>query len=258
MKYGMGLLTLLLSLSATAADLRVAVSANFKPVLEHLAGQFYEQSGHKVSISSASTGVLYNQIMHGAPFDLFFSADQARPLELENNGKALADSRKTYAFGRLVLWDRNTERKHPFTMKQRGEWLGEWLGEWKGKLAIANPKTAPYGLAAEQSLEKLGLWKSYQGRLVQGANIQQTWQFVASGNVEVGLVALSQLSGDERKRVTYVPDTFYDPIRQDMVILKNSPNKKEAQAFSVFVLSASSQKYIAAHGYFPAASDKAE
>ncbi|WP_252178483.1 molybdate ABC transporter substrate-binding protein [Endozoicomonas sp. 4G] len=240
---GLGIATLLLSVSATADTLRVAVSANFKPVLEYLAERFEQQTGHQVSISSASTGVLYNQIMHDAPFDLFFSADQARPLELEQKGKTLSESRKTYAYGRLVLWDRTSHVK-PLSIDQ--------LKDWQGKLAIANPATAPYGLAAEQSLEKLGLWKSYQGRLVQGANIQQTWQFVASGNVKVGLVALSQLSGKELQRITYIPDRLYDPIRQDMVILKRTDHSEAAQAFSTFVLSAPSQNYIAEHGYFPA------
>ncbi|WP_051785796.1 molybdate ABC transporter substrate-binding protein [Endozoicomonas numazuensis] len=241
MKYGLGTLAMLFSMHSMAADLRVAVSANFKPVLEHLAEQFKKQTGHKVSIASASTGVLYNQIMHGAPFDLFFSADQTRPLELEKKGKVLPDSRKTYAIGRLVLWDRNTDPKKPFTLDQ--------LKDWKGKLAMANPKTAPYGFAAEQTLENLGLWQNYQGRLVQGANIQQTWQFVASGNVDVGLVALSQLSGEALKRISYVPDTLYDPIRQDMVVLKSTQNSKEARAFAAFVLSESSQNYMAEHGY---------
>ncbi|WP_257275344.1 MULTISPECIES: molybdate ABC transporter substrate-binding protein [unclassified Endozoicomonas] len=247
MTYWLGILTLLFSISATAANLRVAVSANFKPVLEHLAEQFKRQTGHKLTVSSASTGVLYHQIMRGAPFDLFFSADQARPLKLENNGKALSESRKTYAYGRLVLWDR-TKDKEPSSIEQ--------LKDWHGKLAIANPATAPFGLAARQSLEKSGLWESYQGRLVQGANIQQAWQFVASGNVDMGLVALSQLSEKELKRISYVPKTLYEPIRQDMVILKSTEHKKIAQAFSAFVLSASSQKYIAEHGYFPAIRDK--
>ncbi|WP_448215966.1 molybdate ABC transporter substrate-binding protein [Endozoicomonas sp. 2B-B] len=249
MKYWLGMLTLLLSIGATAANLRVAVSANFKPVLEHLAEQFMRQTGHRVSISSASTGVLYHQIMHGAPFDLFFSADQARPLKLESNGRVLPDSRRTYAYGRLVLWHR-TEHKKPSSIEQ--------LKDWQGRLAIANPATAPYGLAAKQSLEKLGLWQSYQGRLVQGANIQQTWQFVASGNVDMGLVALSQLTGEELKQITYVPDRLYDPVRQDMVILKRTEHKKIAQAFSAFVLSVSSQKYIAEHGYFRAIKDRAK
>ncbi|WP_062268512.1 molybdate ABC transporter substrate-binding protein [Endozoicomonas arenosclerae] len=249
MKYWLAILTVLFSMNSMAVDLRVAVSANFKPVLEHLAEQFNQQTGNKVTVSSASTGVLYNQIMHGAPFDLFFSADQARPLELEKNGKAFADSRKTYAYGRLVLWDRSKDHKKPYTVEQ--------LKGWKGKLAIANPKTAPYGLAAEQSLEKLGLWQGFHGRLVQGANIQQTWQFVASGNVEMGLVALSQLKGDELKQITHVPEKLYEPIRQDMVILKSTKNGKAARAFSDFVLSSPSQNYIAEHGYFPS-KDKAE
>ena len=236
----------LFSLNLMAAELKVAVSANFKPVLEALVERYEAQSGDKVQISSASTGALFNQIMHGAPFDLFLSADKIRPVELEGNGKILSGSRKTYAYGQLVLWDKTPDHKQPFTIAQ--------LKDWPGRVAIANPATAPYGLAAKQVLEKLTLWKNLKGRLVQGASIQQTWQFVASQNVQMGLVALSQVSKDDLQRITVIPEALYEPVQQEMVILKRTKQQKAAEAFAEFVLSAQSQKYIADHGYLSASS----
>ena len=227
--------------SVSAAPLRVAVSANFKPVLETLVEKFEQEKGHKVQVSSASTGILFNQITHGAPFDVFFSADQARPVALEEKQLILSGSRKVYAYGRLALWDRDKGHASPINLSD--------LKSWKGRVAIANPATAPYGLAAQQTMEKLGVWQQFQGRLIQGASIQQTWQFVASGNVSVGLVALSQLSEDELKRATVIDERFYQPIRQEMVILKRSKKPEEAALLAEFILSPDNQKYIAEHGY---------
>lgn len=225
-----------------SSEIRVAVAANFKPVLEPLAKQYEEKTRHKVLISSASTGGLYNQITRNAPFDLFLSADSERPLKLEKEGLTVPDTRKTYAVGRLVLWDR---KKGQPVMTLEG------LKSEKGRLAMANPATAPYGLAAQQTLKKLGVWSSFQGRIVQGSSIQQAWQFVASGNVDLGMVALSQLSKDDLKRVTYIPPEYHDPIQQDLVVLKHGRNQKLAQEFANYLLSDVSQAYIETHGYYP-------
>ena len=225
---------------AEADELRVAVAANFKPVLTTLADQFEKSSGHSVSLSSAASGALYIQIANGAPFDLFLSADRLRPEKLEKEGLTLDGSRKTYAYGELVLWSQDRQVK---TLAD--------LAPYKGRLAMANPVTAPYGVAAEEVLKKKGLWSRFQGRIVQGASIQQAWQFVVSGNVPVGLVARSQLmdSQYEKETVFVIPVNLYQPIQQDMVILKRSKNPNLAQQFSDFLMSGSSQTYITSRGY---------
>ena len=224
---------------ADASEIKVAVAANFKPVLEQLAQQFSEKEKDRVVITSAASGVIYNQLIHGAPYDLFLSADSQRPEMLEANKLAVPDSRKPYAYGRLVLWDRSGKVNKLSDLKN-----------WKGKLAIANPATAPYGLAAQQVLKKAGLWESFASRVVQGANIQQTWLFLNSGNARVGLVARSQLVGrKDQSGVSLIPEADYTPIRQEMVILRASQQLALARKFADFLLSPDSQEYIVRHGY---------
>ena len=234
------LLAGLFSLSVQAEPIRVAVAANFKPVLQTLAERFEEQTSHKVSVSSASTGVLYNQIVNGAPFDLFLSADSQRPQKLEKEGMIIKGSRQIYAYGELVLWSNGA-----------GKYSLDDLENYNGRLAIANPDTAPYGLAAQQVLGNLSLWTSYQGRIVKGASIQQAWQFVASGNVQLGMVARAQLVGQKYQNadITLIPADQYDPIQQEMVILKRNRQPELAKQFSRFLMSDTSQNYIASQGY---------
>ena len=229
-----------LSLPAEAAPLRIAVAANFKPVLDELAQRFEKKTGNRLTVSSASTGVLYNQIINGAPFDVFLSADNERPKLLEDRGLIVPDSRAPYGRGVLVLWNTSDQ---PVTLDD--------LKEYKGRVAIANPITAPYGLAAEQTLKKLGAWQNLQKRLVTGNSIQQTWQFVASGNIQLGLVAKAQLTAPKYKnaQITRIPQNLYDPIQQELVILKRTRQPKIAQAFVEFVLSEKSQSYIGRQGY---------
>ncbi|USE37906.1 molybdate ABC transporter substrate-binding protein [Endozoicomonas sp. SCSIO W0465] len=235
--------------SVYAAELKVAVAANFKPSLEKLAKAFAAETGHRLLISSASTGVLYNQITNGAPFDVFLSADSLRPERLEQQGLVLKGSRHPYALGELVLWSPGFSGKdgknNPMTLED--------LAVYQGRLAIANPATAPYGLAAQQVLEKLGFWSPFRSRLVQGASIQQAWQFVASGNVPVGLVAKAQLVGDKNNdgHIFPIPATLYDPIRQDLVILNRTSQPEAAKALVAFILSPSVQNTLAKQGYIP-------
>ncbi len=229
----------LLPWTVYSAELRVAVAANFKSVLEQLSQQFMEKTSGTIYLSSASSGVLYNQIIHGAPFDVFLSADAERPIKLESRGIALKNSRRTYAIGQLVLWDKSGTIKKTADLKQ-----------WSGKFVIANPDTAPYGLAAKQTLEKLGLWRSYQPRVIQGSNIQQAWAFVDSGNAPLGMVAASQLTDQkDRRGIMVIVDELHDPIRQEMIILKRSKHLKLARQFTDFLLSPESQRWIAIHGY---------
>ncbi|MGB1270965.1 MAG: molybdate ABC transporter substrate-binding protein [Endozoicomonas sp.] len=235
-----GLILVLFALPGKSSELRVAVAANFKPVLDELVVRYHQTTGQKAVLSSASAGVLYNQIIHGAPFDVFLSADSQRPRMLDEQGLVIADSRTPYAYGQLVLWNRSGQ---PPGLKA--------LASWKGRLAIANPVTAPYGLAARQVLEKLGLWSTYQGRLIQGNSIQQAWQFVASGNAPIGMVASSLLdpAAFASNAVTSIPADLYDPIRQELVILKRTDQPQQARQFVGFLLSSKIQEMIAGRGY---------
>ena len=229
----------------SAAELKVAVAANFKPTLETLAKTFEEETGHRIVISSASSGALYNQILYGAPFDVFLSADSERPEQLEKQGLALADSRQLYASGALVLW-----RPEPDKNQNKALTLDD-LTNHKGRLAIANPITAPYGLCAKQVLDNLGLWQSFQPRLVKGASIAQAWQFVASGNAQAGLVAKAQLVDQlhDKQRIFQIPANLCRPIHQELVILKRTEEPAVARAFVEFLLSPATQKTMEKHGY---------
>ena len=241
----MALLTFFLCSGVTQADtLRVAVASNFKPIAQQLADRFRSATGHQVLLSAASTGVLFNQLTHGAPFDLFLSADSERPQQLFELGK-LVEAPKTYAYGRLVFWQPGN---HSIDYKT--------LTSWQGRLAMANPKTAPYGLAAQQVMEHFKLWGDGRIQLLQGANIQQAWQYVATGNAPAGFVALSQmLSGSVHRDKTpadylLLRDELYNPIRQDLAILK-SGNTVLTKQFVAFILEPAQQELIQAAGYYP-------
>jgi molybdate transport system substrate-binding protein len=234
----LALIAVLLCSAARAEDVRVAVAANFATPLQALAQAFSTQTGHKIVASIGSTGKFYAQIRHGAPFDVLLSADDATPQRLEDDKLAVAGSRFTYALGRVVLWS-----------PQAGlvEGSGEVLkGNRFRKLAIANPKLAPYGAAAQQAMTKLGVWDAVQGRLVQGENIAQTFQFVASGNAELGFVALSQLDGERKGSRWIVPAELHAPIRQDAVLLRQG---QAGRAFLEFLRSAAARERIRAFGY---------
>ncbi|CAM3547883.1 molybdate ABC transporter substrate-binding protein [Parendozoicomonas haliclonae] len=231
----------LLAVQTVSADvLRVAVASNFRPVVQELADSFSRQTGHRVTLSSASSGVLYNQIVHGAPFDVFLSADSERPAMLEKEGK-LVGKPQTYAYGRLVFWQ-------PLNAKPDYQ----TITEWRGRIAIANPETAPYGLAAKQVLEHFHLWGDSRIQLLQGANIQQAWQFVATGNVRAGFVALAQLRADKiDSGYLLLRDELYTPIRQDAAVIAGSKNQPLAEQFVRFLLDNAQQAFIQDAGYYP-------
>lgn len=222
---------------ANAATLNVAVAANFKPTLALLATQFYQQTGDQIAISSASSGVLYQQIVNGAPFDLFLSADSERPERLEKEGRIVPHSRFTYARGQLALW--NT-----------GKPVGSNPKAWQGKLAIANPRTAPYGAAAQYWLEQHGAWNIAGLTLVMGSNIAQTYQFVQTGNAPMGLVAYPNVKMAHPKgQVWLLPADAYPAIEQQAVILASSTQPKVANAFADFLRSDAARSLIESHGY---------
>lgn len=225
----------------SAAELHIAVAANFATSMRDIAKEYEKKSAHKVKLSSGSSGKLYAQIKHGAPFDLFFAADTLRPQLLEQQGIAVAGSRFTYAIGQLILWSPQVG-----FVDARGEVL---KGDGFHHLAIANPKLAPYGDAASAVLQHLGIWNTLRGRMVRGENIAQTFQFVQSGNAELGFVALSQLTkADGLIAGSYwlIPEKLYTPIEQQAVILSNKPAATE---FMAFIQSREMRSLIQSHGY---------
>ena len=237
--------TLLLALpwagGAQAGEARVAVAANFAPALRALAEAFEARQGGRIAIVVGSTGKLYAQIHHGAPFDALFAADERRPALLEAAGRARPGSRFTYAIGRLALWSPDAGR-----VDAAGRVLSE--GRFR-HLAIANPKLAPYGRAARQVLEARGLWQTLRPRLVRGENIGQAWQFVHSGNAELGFVALSQLRQPGQAAAGshwLVPQALHAPIVQQAVLLTDNPL---AADFLRFVQGDKGRAMIAAFGY---------
>jgi len=236
-------LTFALVTPSLAEMAHVATASNFNQPLQLLAKSFEEKSGHNIRISSASTGKLYAQIKHGAPYHLFLAADQKRPKRLEQEGLAVPGSRFTYAAGQLTLWAPQQSFK--------GEAKALISQTDLRRFSIANPKTAPYGAAAYQTLKAMGLWEELQGRLVRGENIAQTLQFIASRAAEMGFVAYSQLT-KEAKSTGYhwvVPQELHDPIRQDAVLLKRGADNPAAKAFHAFLQSDSAKALIASLGY---------
>lgn len=230
--------------SARAGEVSVAVAANFTDATRIIVKKFEAATGHGAKVSFGSTGKLYAQIVNGAPFEVFLAADSDRPMRLENEGVAVKGSRFTYARGRLVLWSPDEER-----VDLRGEVLES--GDFR-KLALANPATAPYGLAARQVLENLDLWEGLRRKLVRGDNIAQTFQFVATRNAQLGFVARSQvLALPEAERGSWwnIDPELYEPIRQQAVLLDRGRNDPVAQAFMEYLKSDEVREIIERLGY---------
>ncbi|MGE0349978.1 molybdate ABC transporter substrate-binding protein [Hydrogenophaga sp.] len=227
-----------------AAEARVAVAANFAEPIKAVAAVLNKTTGHTLQITVGSTGKLYAQIRNGAPFDALLAADTKTPAQLEADGLAQPGNRFTYATGKLVLWSADAAR-----VDARGAVL---KGDGFRKLAIANPKTAPYGAAAVQAMENLGLAEALAPRLVQGESIGQTYNFVHTGNAEIGFVALSQvLEGGRLKggSMWVVPQGLYAPIQQDAVLLKRGANNEAAVALMKLLKSPDIKDLIRSCGY---------
>ena len=230
--------------SAMADEVQVAVAANFTLPMQRIAADFERDTGHKALMSFGATGRFYAQIKNGAPFELLLSADDETPIRLASEGAAVADSRFTYAIGRLVLWSAQAG-----VVDAQGAVLK--AGSFR-HLAIANPKTAPYGAAAVEVLTGLGLLDAVGPKLVQGENIAQAQQFVASGNAELGFVALSQVWRDGKLRsgsAWLVPTTLHTPIRQDAVLLNLGRDKPAALALLRYLQSDKARAVIRSFGY---------
>lgn len=217
--------------------LRIAVAANFAPILNRFLPRFTQQTQLKVQVISAASGTLYQQTLHGAPFDLFLSADSVRPALLDKKQLIVENSRQTYAYGQLALWSAKNKLTDLSVLSQPIP-----------RLAIANPATAPYGKAAKQVLEHLSIWSKVSDRLVTGININQTFQQVRSQAVSIGIVALSQLRFNNLQGVP-IPHHYHQPIAQQLVILKSSKQKENAQTFSQFLMHPNIQKELIALGY---------
>ena len=228
---------------ALAKELRIAVASNFLLPLKALSKNLKESNGYKEVVISGSTGKLYAQIKQGAPFDILLAADSIRPELLEKEGIGLPGSRFTYAVGRLVLWSKNSK----LPLKNDLQVLNHKNFRY---LASANPKTAPYGKAAEQVLRKKGFWEQIQNRLVRGENISQTFQFVMTGNADLGFIALSQLRKNQGLGFSWiVPQEWHDPIQQQGILLKRARTNKAARQFLNFIKSNRIQKQIQSYGY---------
>jgi molybdate transport system substrate-binding protein len=224
---------------ARADRVNVAVAANFTAAMKEIATAFQEATGHTAVLSFGSTGKLYAQIVNGAPFGVFLAADQARPRRLEVDGKA--SGRFTYATGKLVLWSAD-----PDLVDTEGKVLSE--GTF-ARLAIANPKTAPYGAAAMEVLDSLGLAARLRPRLVRGDSISQTHQFVATGNAELGFVALAQVVLSPQGSRWVVPQDLYAPIRQDAVLLEAGKGQPAAEALLDYLQGPQARAIIQRYGY---------
>ncbi len=240
-----GLLCLLLAFAPilNAAEVRVAVAANFLATLKALVPLYEQQSGDRLLVSAGSSGKLYAQIINGAPYDVLLSADQHYPEKLIQQGKALAEPRFVYATGVLVLWSAD---ETPLDETRLTE------AEVK-RIALANPATAPYGATAKQALDKMGLWQALEKKIVRGESVGQAFQFVASGNAQLGFIALSQVLNPRnrfnRRYYWTVPADFHAPLVQEAVLLEYGKKNAAARRFLEFLNSPAARDVISEYGY---------
>jgi molybdate transport system substrate-binding protein len=225
-----------------AGQVIVAMAANFAEAGEAAAAAFSEATGHEVSLVTGSTGKLASQIVHGAPFDVFLAADQARPKVLETQGLAVAGSRVTYARGMLVVW-------HKLGSDGSGDLKTVLTGPDVRHVAIANPRLAPYGAAALKALQLLGIEAQVRNKLVFAESVGQAFGMVATGSVEAGFVAMSQVQQGSEGQIMPVPGDLHDPILQDAVLLVRGADNDAAKAFMAFLTSRAAGALIEQHGY---------
>ena len=244
-RFCLGFLSFLsLMAQAQAGDALLAVAANFTAPMQKIAQAFEQDTGHKAVLSFGATGSFYAQIKNGAPFDVLLAADDDTPLKIEKEGLSVVGSRFTYATGQLVLWS-----KQAGLVDDKGEVLRS--GKFQ-KLAIANPKLAPYGLAATETLTQLGLLSELQPKIVMGESIGQTYQFLVTENAQLGFVALSQVFADGKitqGSAWVVPAKLHNPIQQDAVLLNSGKNNPPAAALLTYLKSDKARAIIKAYGY---------
>ena len=241
------ILTLLFVAYATslrAEEAMVAVAANFSAPMQQIAALFQKETGHRIKLSFGASGGIYAQIKNGAPFDLFLSADQLTPQKLEAEGLGVPNSRFTYATGQLVLWS-----KQEGLVDAKGHVLQNKSIQ---RIALANPKLAPYGAAAMETMTNLGLLKELQSKLVQGDNIAQTYQFVSTQNAQIGFVALSQVFANGKitsGSAWIVPGNLHQPIQQDVILLRKGQDNKAATALLLYLKGEQAKKIMKSFGY---------
>jgi len=222
---------------STQASLKVAVASNFKVPLEAIASLYQQQYDQQIVISSGSTGTLYHQIKQGAPYDLFLSADSQRAKLIEQSSVGIKGSRFSYAQGQIAFWFPQHE----------GDVDESTLLNFKGRMAIANPKLAPYGLASQQALQHVKRWSTFS--YIKGTNISQAYQFIDTGNIRAGFVAYSLLLQKGESHYYLIPSQYYPAILQQGVMLSHSKNKIALQHFVDFLQSSAIQQLIRSKGY---------
>ena len=237
----LGLAALGFPLAAHAAETQVAVAANFTEPAKEIAAAFEKKTGHSAVLSFGSSGAFYTQITHGAPFEVFLSADAERPKKAEDDGFAVVGSRFTYAVGRLVLYSTT-----PGLVDRGGAVLR--TGSF-AKLSIAEPSAAPYGAAAVETMKSLKLYDTLEPKIVKGSSITQAYQFVATGAAEVGFVALSQVAAQPGGSRWVVPAKLHSPIDQQAVLLKTGAANPAASAFLRFLRGREARAIIKRYGY---------
>ena len=228
------------SAPALAGSTNVAVAANFTEAAKEIAAAFEAKTGDKAELSFGSTGTLYTQISQNAPFEVFLAADDSRPNKAVEDKLAVKGSVFTYAIGKIVLYSADPGLVKDGATLKAGAF---------DKIAIANPKTAPYGTAAVEAITKLGVYDALKSKIVEGTNIAQTFQFVETGNAELGFVALSQIAGKEGGSRWDVPGDLYAPIRQDAVLLNTGKDSAAAKAFVDFLKGPEASAIIKKYGY---------
>lgn len=236
--------TLLAAFAVHAEEVSVAVAANFTAPMQKIAADFEKDTGHKATLAFGATGKFYAQITNGAPFEVFLAADDETPARLEAEAQSVKGSRFTYAIGKLVLWSSKMNY-----VDGQGEVLAK--SDFR-HFALANPKSAPYGAAAVEVLNQLGLMEKLQPKMVQGENIAQTHQFVSTGNAELGFVALSQVFKDGNLTggsAWIVPQKLYSPIRQDAAILNKGKDNPAATALMAYLKGEKAKAIIRSFGY---------
>lgn len=228
-------------LPAQAGETQVAVAANFTEPAKEIAAAFQKETGHSAVLTFGSSGAFYTQLSHGAPFEVFLSADAERPIKAEQDGLAVPGSRFTYAIGRLVLYSVT-----PGLIDAKGVVLKR--GTF-AHIAIADPVTAPYGVAAVRVMQKLGVYPALMPRLVKGSSIAQAYQFVATGAAELGFVAASQVIAVPGGSRWAVPKTLHAPIDQQAVLLKIGAKNPAAVSFVRFLQTPSVRAIVRRYGY---------
>jgi molybdate transport system substrate-binding protein len=235
------LLAAMLSAPLLAAETQVAVAANFTEPAKAIAVAFERATGHKAVLAFGASGAFYTQISHGAPFEVFLSADAERPAKADQEGLAVRGTRFTYAVGRLVLYSTT-----PGLVDARGAVLGKGGFD---KIAIADPATAPYGLAAIETMRKLGVYDALKPKVVTGSSIAQAYQFTSTGAAQLGFVALSQVIATPGGSRWIVPATLHAPIDQQAVLLKTGAQSPAAKAFLAFLKGRTALAIIRRYGY---------